>query len=89
MKGITALVAVLIFGFMLISSNYSSFAQAQSNRPDGGANTNLTMLSNSTFDNNTSIELQNKTVTYFDDAKGYLVYQLPLSGNNSNLPVVK
>lgn len=89
MKGITALVAVLIFGFMLISSNYSSFAQAQYNRHDGGANTNLTLLSDSTFDNNTTIELQNKTVTYFDDAKGYLVYQLSLSGNNSNLPVVK
>ena len=83
MKGITALVAVLIFEFMLMSSNYSSFTQTQSNRHDGGADTYVTLLSDSTFDNNTTIGLQNKNVNYFDDARGYLVYQLSLSGNNS------
>lgn len=62
-------------------------AQAQSNSSDS-ANTNLKLLRNSTFDNNTAIELQNKTINYFDHSKGYLVYPLSLNGNISMMPAV-
>jgi carboxymethylenebutenolidase len=61
--------------------------QSQSNSSNS-PNTNLKLLSNSTFDNNTAIELQNKTVNYFEDSKGYLVYPLSLNGNISMMPAV-
>ncbi len=67
--------------------NQMDLAQSQSNSSDS-PNTNLKLLSNSTFDNNTAIELQNKSVNYFDDSKGYLVYPLSLNGNNSMMPAV-
>lgn len=85
MIGTTASLALLlIFGSMFIFPNRTDLAQAESNSP----NTNLKLLSNSTFDNNTAIELQNKTINYFDDSKGYLVYPLSLNGVFSNMPVV-
>jgi carboxymethylenebutenolidase len=80
-----SLAVLLIFGSMLVFSNHMDLAQAQFNSSDS-RNTNLKLLSNSTFDNNTAIELQNKTINYFDDSKGYLVY--PLKGNISNMPGV-
>jgi carboxymethylenebutenolidase len=61
--------------------------QSQSNSSNS-PNTNLKLLSNSTFDNNIAIELQNKTVNYFEDSKGYLVYPLSLNGNISMMPAV-
>jgi carboxymethylenebutenolidase len=61
--------------------------QSQSNSSNS-PNTNLKLLSNSTLDNNTAIELQNKTVNYFEDSKGYLVYPLSLNGNISMMPAV-
>jgi hypothetical protein len=50
-------------------------AQAQPNSSDS-ASTYFKLLRCSTFHNDRAIELQNKTENYFDDSKGYLVYQL-------------
>jgi carboxymethylenebutenolidase len=87
MRAIATLAVIMILSSMLILPSYMRISQAQSNSSES-SNTNLTMLSNSTVNNNTAVELQNKTVNYFDNAKGYLVHPLSLSGNASKAPAV-
>jgi carboxymethylenebutenolidase len=48
---------------------------------------NVTALSNSTG-NATEVELQNSTVSYFEGAKGYLVFPVRQENNASKLPAV-
>ena len=48
---------------------------------------NVTALSNSTG-NATEVELQNSTVSYFEGAKGYLVFPVRQENNVSKLPAV-
>lgn len=87
MRAIATLAVIMILSSMLILPSYMKISQAQSNSSES-SNTNLTMLSNSAVNNNTTVEIQNKTVNYFDNAKGYLVHPLSLSGNASKAPAV-
>jgi carboxymethylenebutenolidase len=86
-RAIATLAVIMILSSMLILPSYMKISQAQSNSSES-SNTNLTMLSNSAVNNNTTVEIQNKTVNYFDNAKGYLVHPLSLSGNASKAPAV-
>jgi carboxymethylenebutenolidase len=85
MSGIaTSLMLAIIFGSMMIIPSYMGLV--------GGASdnsvTNVSKLS-STVNMGNTVNLQNKTVEYFQDAQGYLVY--PVSSNDTvskKLPAV-
>jgi carboxymethylenebutenolidase len=73
----------IIFGSIILLPGYMEPVEGES----GNSVTNVSQLSSSADNENT--ELQNKTVEYFQDAQGYLVY--PVSSNdtiNKKLPAV-
>jgi len=70
---------------MIIFPSYMNLVQGQLNSSDPIRN--VTALSNSTG-NATEVELQNSTVSYFEGAKGYLVFPVRQENNASKLPAV-
>jgi carboxymethylenebutenolidase len=74
----------IIFGSIILIPGYMGLVEGES----GNSVTNVSQLSTSANTGNTG-KLQNKTVEYFQDAKGYLVY--PVSSNDTiskKLPAV-
>jgi carboxymethylenebutenolidase len=74
----------IIFGSIILIPGYMALVEGES----GNSVTNVSQLSTSANTGNTG-KLQNKTVEYFQDAKGYLVY--PVSSNDTiskKLPAV-
>ena len=71
---------------MIIFPSYMNLVQGQLNSSDDHIR-NVTALSNSTG-NATEVELQNSTVSYFEGAKGYLVFPGRQENNASKLPAV-
>jgi carboxymethylenebutenolidase len=74
-------ISIMISSIIMIP-NYTAFVEGQSSKP-------MTNVSNLAFSQELkNVNLLNKTVQYFQDAQGYLVY--PVSSNNSNgkLPAV-
>jgi carboxymethylenebutenolidase len=80
----------LILGSTILFPSYMNLVQGQSSNSTSSIR-NVTALSNLTG-NTSQVELQNSTVDYFEDARGYLVY--PVSSdesqatNESKLPAV-
>jgi len=71
---------LIIVSSMVVVPNYAGFAEAQVNKKV----TNVSQLT--TFEN-VNVSLKNKTIQYFKDAQGYLVY--PISTNSERrLPAV-
>lgn len=95
---------LLIFVFLVIlmspltfPHNFVSLAEAQQQQQSaitGGSSNNVTDLMTSNSQNSSSTPLQNKTVNYFGNASGYLVYPTSssimnnTSGNNNTFPAV-
>ena len=74
-------ISIMISSIIMIP-NYTAFVEGQSSKP-------MTNVSNLALSQELkNVNLLNKTVQYFQDAQGYLVY--PVSSNNSNgkLPAV-
>jgi carboxymethylenebutenolidase len=80
----------LILGSTILFPSYMNLVQGQSSNSTSSIR-NVTALSNLTG-NTSQVELQNSTVDYFEDARGYLVY--PVSSeesqatNETKLPAV-
>jgi carboxymethylenebutenolidase len=80
----TSIMLSIIFGSMMIIPNHMGLVDGASDTPV----TNVSKL-NSTVNMGNSVNLQNKTVEYFPDSQGYLVY--PVSSNDTvgkKLPAV-
>ena len=75
-----------VLSSMIIFPSYMNLAQGQLNSSDDPIR-NVTALSNSTG-NATEVVLQNSTVSYFEGAKGYLVFPVRQESNASKLPAV-
>lgn len=75
-----------VLSSMIIFPHYMNLVQGQLNSSDDPIR-NVTALSNSTG-NATEVELQNSTVSYFEGAKGYLVFPVRQENNASKLPAV-
>jgi carboxymethylenebutenolidase len=68
---------VILVGSGTVSGTFVNLVEAQSSNTV----TNVTDLTR--LDSNAGVELQNKTVNYYDQANGYLVYPSASNGNNS------
>jgi carboxymethylenebutenolidase len=68
----------LILGSMILIPSYPNSVLGQSGNSTSSGIRNVTALSN-LAGNNSQVELENRTVNYFQDATGYLVY--PISSN--------
>lgn len=67
---------------MVFIPSYNGFVEGQSSKP-------VTNVSNlSLYEDMKNVNLQNKTVQYFEDVQGYLVYPVSSSGNQGKLPAV-
>lgn len=75
-----------VLSSMIIFPSYMNLVQGQLNSSDDPIR-NVTALSNSTG-NATEVVLQNSTVSYFEGAKGYLVFPVRQESNASKLPAV-
>ncbi|MGC2430759.1 MAG: dienelactone hydrolase family protein [Nitrososphaeraceae archaeon] len=75
-----------VLSSMIIFPSYMNLVQGQLNSSDDPIR-NVTALSNSTG-NATEVVLQNSTVSYFEGAKGYLVFPVRQENNVSKLPAV-
>ncbi|MGA7007768.1 MAG: dienelactone hydrolase family protein [Nitrososphaeraceae archaeon] len=75
-----------VLSSMIIFPSYMNLVQGQLNSSDDPIR-NVTALSNSTG-NATAVVLQNRTVSYFEGAKGYLVFPVRQENNASKLPAV-
>ncbi len=84
-KGLSSSI-FFVLSSMIIFPSYMNLVQGQLNSSDDLIR-NVTALSNSTG-NGTEVELQNSTVSYFEGAKGYLVFPVRQENNASKLPVV-
>jgi carboxymethylenebutenolidase len=78
---------VILVGSGIVSGTFAKFAEAQSSNTV----TNVTDLTR--LDSNAGVDLQNKTVNYYDQANGYLVYpsapnENKSENNNGTLPAV-
>ena len=78
---------VILVGSGTVSGTFVNLVEAQSSNTVSNV-TDLTRL-----DSNAGVELQNKTVNYYDQANGYLVYPSASNGNksgnnNGTLPAV-
>jgi carboxymethylenebutenolidase len=78
---------VILVGSGIVSGTFVKLVEAQSSNTV----TNVTDLTR--LDSNAGVDLQNKTVNYYDQANGYLVYPSESSGNksgnnNGTLPAV-
>lgn len=78
---------VILVGSGIVSGTFVKLVEAQSSNTV----TNVTDLTR--LDSNTGVDLQNKTVNYYDQANGYLVYPSESSenksgNNNGTLPAV-
>lgn len=78
---------VILVGSGIISGTFVKFTEAQSSN----IVTNVTDLTR--LDTNVGVDLQNKTVNYYDQANGYLVYpstpnENKSENNNGTLPAV-
>ena len=67
---------------MVFIPNYTGFVEGQSSKPV----TNVSNLALS--EDMKNVNLQNKTVQYFEDAQGYLVYPVSSSDSQGKLPAV-
>ena len=79
---------IILVGSGVISGSFMNLVEAQSN----STVTNVTDLTRSDV-SNAGVDLENKTVNYFDQAKGYLVYptmsnENKTKNNNNTLPAV-
>jgi len=79
---------IIVVGSGVISGSFMSLVEGQSN----SIVTNVTDLTRSDV-SNARVELENRTVNYFDQAKGYLVYptmsnENKTKNNNNTLPAV-
>ena len=79
-KNVLSLSIFLILGAMILAPIYPNLGQGQSGNSTSSGIRNVTALSN-LAGNNSQVELENRTVNYFPDATGYLVY--PLSKRKS------
>ena len=68
---------VILVGSGTVSGTFVNLVEAQSSNTV----TNVTDLTR--LDSNAGVDLQNKTVNYYDQANGYLVYPSASNGNNS------
>lgn len=84
-KGLSSSI-FLVLSSMILFPSYMNLVQGQLNSSDNPIR-NVTALSNSTG-NGTGVELQNSTVSYFEGAKGYLVFPVRQENNASKLPAV-
>jgi carboxymethylenebutenolidase len=84
-KGLSSSI-FFVLSSMIIFPSYMNLVQGQLNSSDDPIR-NVTALSNSTG-NGTEVELQNSTVSYFEGAKGYLVFPVRQENNASKLPAV-
>ena len=84
-KGLSSSI-FFVLSSMIIFPSYMNLVQGQLNSSDDPIR-NVTALSNSTG-NGTEVELQNSTVSYFEGAKGYLVFPVRQENNVSKLPAV-
>lgn len=75
-----------VLSSMIIFPSYMNLVQGQLNSSDDPIR-NVAALSNSTG-NATEVVLQNSTVSYFEGAKGYLVFPVRQESNASKLPAV-
>jgi carboxymethylenebutenolidase len=75
-----------VLSSMIIFPSYMNLVQGQLNSSDDPIR-NVTALSNPTG-NGTEVELQNSTVSYFEGAKGYLVFPVRQENNASKHPAV-
>ena len=75
-----------VLSSIIIFPSYMNLVQGQLNSSDDPIR-NVTALSNSTG-NATEVVLQNSTVSYFEGAKGYLVFPVRQESNASKLPAV-
>jgi len=79
---------IILVGSGVISGSFMNLVEGQSN----SIVTNVTDLSRSDV-SNAGVDLENRTVNYFDQAKGYLVYptmsnENKTKNNNNTLPAV-
>jgi len=79
---------IILVGSGVISGSFMNLVEAQSN----SIVTNVTDLTRSDV-SNAGVDLENRTVNYFDQAKGYLVYptmsnENKTKNNNNTLPAV-
>lgn len=73
--------SIMIISLLFIPS-YNGFVEGQSSEA-------VTNVSNVTlYEDMKNVNLQNKTVQYFEDAQGYLVYPVSSSDNQGKLPAV-
>jgi carboxymethylenebutenolidase len=84
-KGLSSSI-FFVLSSMIIFPSYMNIVQGQLNSSDDPIR-NVTALSNSTG-NDIEVELQNSTVSYFEGAKGYLVFPVRQENNASKLPAV-
>ena len=75
-----------VLSSIIIFPSYMNLVQGQLNSSDDPIR-NVTALSNPTG-NATEVVLQNSTVSYFEGAKGYLVFPVRQENNASKLPAV-
>jgi carboxymethylenebutenolidase len=77
-----SLVISIIFSSMIFIPNYIGYLDGQSAKP-------ITNVSNLTLsDDLGNVGLENKTVRYFEDAQGYLVYPVSSTDSQGKLPAV-
>jgi carboxymethylenebutenolidase len=89
-KNVLSLSIFLILGSMILVPIYPNSGQGQSGNSTSTVIRNVTALSN-LAGNNSEVELENRTVSYFPDATGYLVYPLSKKDQTTNetkLPAV-
>src|SRR5262245_14098981 len=89
-KRILTLSIFLILGSMILVPIYPNSGQGQSGNSTNSVIRNVTALSN-LAGNNSQVELENRTVSYFPDATGYLVYPFSKKDQTTNetkLPAV-
>jgi len=72
----------IILGSILLIPNYMGLVEGQLAKPV----TNVSNLTSS--DGIPNVVLENKTIQYFDDAKGYLVYPVSTNDSQRKLPAV-
>jgi carboxymethylenebutenolidase len=74
-------ISIMISSIIMIP-NYTAFVEGQSSKP-------MTNVSNLALSQELkNVNLLNKTVQYFQDAEGYLVYPVSSSNSNGKLPAV-
>ena len=71
---------IVLVGSGIISNSFLNLVEAQS----PSKLTNVTALTSLDL-SNAGVDLQNRTVTYFDQAKGYLVYPITSNETKSNI----